>query len=58
MGRNVRREEGGSRVTLRTGLGLSIAYGNVKEHHADIRVESDVGRGTEFRVPLPLSVIE
>jgi len=38
-----------------TGLGLSIAYGIVKEHHGDIRVESDVGRGTEFRVQLPLS---
>ena len=41
-----------------TGLGLSIAYGIVKEHHGDIRVESDVGRGTEFRVQLPLSAIE
>jgi len=41
-----------------TGLGLSIAYGIVKEHHGDIRVESDVGRGTEFRVQLPLSASE
>jgi signal transduction histidine kinase len=37
-----------------TGLGLSITYGIVKEHHGDIRVESDMGRGTEFRVQLPL----
>ena len=41
-----------------TGLGLSISYGIVKEHHGDIRVESNAGRGTEFRVLLPLSHIE
>ena len=38
-----------------TGLGLSISYGIVKEHHGDVRVQTELGRGTEFRVQLPLS---
>ena len=36
-----------------TGLGLAISYGIVQEHNGSIFVESDVGRGTTFRVVLP-----
>jgi signal transduction histidine kinase len=37
-----------------TGLGLSVAYGIVQEHEGWITVESEVGRGSTFRVFLPL----
>lgn len=40
--------EGGS------GLGLSVSYGIIKNHHGDIRVSSKVGVGTTFTVELPL----
>ena len=37
-----------------TGLGLSIAYDIIKKHGGDIKVESQIGRGTTFSVRLPL----
>ncbi len=37
-----------------TGLGLSLSYGIVRDHGGTIKVESTVGRGTCFRVWLPL----
>jgi two-component system NtrC family sensor kinase len=37
-----------------TGLGLSIIYGIVKMHRGDIRVQSEVGKGTTFTIVLPM----
>ncbi|MDG4475282.1 ATP-binding protein [Thiovibrio frasassiensis] len=42
-----------------TGLGLSIVYDIVvKNHHGDIQVESEVGKGTSFTVKIPVIVAE
>ena len=37
-----------------TGLGLYIAYGIIQQHNGEILVTSEVGKGTEFIIKLPV----
>ncbi len=37
-----------------TGLGLSLSYGILQKHHGRLEVQSEVGRGTTFRLSLPV----
>jgi signal transduction histidine kinase len=37
-----------------TGLGLSLSYGIIQKHNGQIEVASEVGRGTTFRITLPV----
>jgi PAS domain S-box-containing protein len=41
-------------VGVGTGLGLSIVYQIVRDHHGDIEVDSAPGKGTVFRIMLPV----
>ncbi|MCW9066035.1 MAG: ATP-binding protein, partial [Ignavibacteriaceae bacterium] len=38
-----------------TGLGLSVSYGIIKQHHGQILVESKLGKGSLFTIKLPIS---
>ena len=40
-----------------TGLGLSVSLGIIKQHNGDIKVESQVNKGTTFTVLLPIAKI-
>ncbi|MHB9103385.1 MAG: ATP-binding protein [Sulfuricella sp.] len=41
-----------------TGLGLSLSYGIIQKHHGRIEVKSVVGKGTSFKVWLPMQHTE
>jgi signal transduction histidine kinase len=48
-----RGEKSRNRGTGGAGLGLAIAQGIVRAHDGDIRVESQVGKGTQFTFNIP-----
>ncbi|HEX8844531.1 MAG TPA: ATP-binding protein [Pyrinomonadaceae bacterium] len=37
------------------GLGLAVGYGIIRRHEGTVEVESEVGRGTTFRIRLPIA---
>lgn len=41
-----------------TGLGMSISYRVIKDHHGDIRIKTKVGEGTKFVITLPIQFIK
>jgi signal transduction histidine kinase len=38
------------------GLGLAVSYGIIRRHEGTFKVESEVGRGTTFRISLPVAL--
>jgi len=43
-------------VGVGSGLGLSISYKIIKNHHGNITVESTLGKGTTFTITIPLDL--
>lgn len=48
-----RVDRGRSRETGGTGLGLAIVKHIVSRHHAELRIESELGKGSEFSIFFP-----
>ena len=38
-----------------TGLGLSLSYGIIQKHNGSIDVQTEMSKGTTFRVTLPIT---
>lgn len=43
-------------VGVKTGLGLSISYNIIQKHKGTIKVSSEAGKGSIFRIILPLNL--
>ena len=41
-----------------TGLGLSLSYGIMQRHHGNIDVSSEPGKGSSFRISLPIKQVD
>ena len=41
-----------------SGIGLAMTYRILQLHHGSIEVQSDIGRGTEFRLRIPLTATD
>jgi len=41
-----------------TGMGMAVSFGIIRRHKGSIDVESEPGRGTTFRITLPVAEIE
>ena len=41
-----------------TGLGLSVSYGIIKDHHGEINVQSTPGKGSTFIITFPVTLDE
>jgi signal transduction histidine kinase len=39
-------------------LGLAISYGIIQSHNGEIDVESEVGKGSTFRIKLPVEKLD
>jgi two-component system, NtrC family, sensor kinase len=47
-----------TKSTRGTGLGLSVSYGIIRQHHGDITVDSAEGQGTTFTIKIPVMETE
>ena len=37
-----------------TGLGLSLSYDIIKAHNGKLELESEINKGTEFKISIPI----
>jgi signal transduction histidine kinase len=45
-------------IGVGTGLGLSITYKIIQNHRGEIKVSSELGKGTKFLIALPMDLEE